>query len=220
MIHRCALIVSLGLSALCLSAPIAPGEPTSAAARQFVRIQDIDPTIVIDLRYGGTNNVIGRPLYPAGMPGLVRASVALRLATAQKYLKPYGYGLKIWDAYRPKNAHAQLWESTHNNSYVADPNDPFGSMHTRGVAVDATLVDRTGREVEMPTDFDNFTPAAMLVYQGLDPTVRRHLRLLQRAMGHGGFYGLRTEWWHFCAADWAKFPPVNEVKGLPNGTPP
>ncbi|MEP6699611.1 MAG: M15 family metallopeptidase, partial [Verrucomicrobiota bacterium] len=131
MNRRSWLIVSLGLSALLFSASVSSGEPASAAASQFVRIQDIDPTIVIDLRYAGTNNMLGRPIYPPGTPALVRASVALRLATAQKYLKPYGYGLKIWDAYRPKIAHAQLWEATQNNSYVADPNDPFGSMHTR-----------------------------------------------------------------------------------------
>ena len=69
----------------------------------------------------------------------------------------------------------------------------------------------------MPTDFDNFTPAAMLVYTGLDPTVRMHLNLLQRAIGHGGFYGLRTEWWHFCAADWARYPQVGDVKIVPEG---
>ena len=85
-------------------------------------------------------------------------------------------------------------------------------MHTRGAAVDATLVDSSGSEVAMPTDFDNFTPAAMIAYQGGDPVVRSNLKLLQKAMAHAGFYGLRTEWWHFCAPDWKKYPQVPELK--------
>jgi D-alanyl-D-alanine dipeptidase len=64
----------------------------------------------------------------------------------------------------------------------------------------------------MPTDFDSFTPAALLLYQGRDAAVRGNLKLLQKAMAHGGFYGLRTEWWHFVAPDWKKFPQVPDLK--------
>jgi D-alanyl-D-alanine dipeptidase len=85
-------------------------------------------------------------------------------------------------------------------------------MHVRGAAVDATLVDSSGNDVPMPTDFDSFTPAALLDYSGRSPAVRGNLKLLQKAMAHGGFYGLRTEWWHFCAPDWKKFDPVPELK--------
>lgn len=178
----------------------------------FVDIKQVDPTIVIDLRYAGPNNFTRRPLYPPGMPALVRSSVAQRLVFAQKFLRERGYGLKIWDAYRPKAAQERLWEAARNNSYVADPKESIGSMHTRGAAVDATLVDRNGKEVPMPTEFDNFTPAAMLYYQGSNPVVRSNLKLLQKAMARAGFYGLRTEWWHFCAADWTTYPPVPEIQ--------
>jgi D-alanyl-D-alanine dipeptidase len=180
----------------------------------FVDIKRIDPTIEIDLRYAGPNNVTHRPLYPPGMPALLRFSVAQRLVFAQKYLRAQGYGLKIWDAYRPKVAQEQLWQATRNNSYVADPKEGIGSMHTRGAAVDVTLVDRKGRDVAMPTDYDDFTPAALLYYQGPDPVVRSNLKLLQKAMARAGFYGLRTEWWHFCAADWTTYPPVAEIQLL------
>jgi D-alanyl-D-alanine dipeptidase len=186
----------------------------------FVDIKAIDPTIVIDLRYANANNVIRRPIYPPGTPALVRAGVAPRLVVAQKFLAPRGYGLKIWDAYRPQSAQQQLWEATRNNSYVADPKGGLGSNHTRGVAVDATLVDRSGKAVPMPTDFDNFTPAAMLTYLGRDAVVRSNLNLLQKAMAHGGFYGLRTEWWHFCAPDWTRYPLVPEMKLVAQGPRP
>jgi zinc D-Ala-D-Ala dipeptidase len=180
----------------------------------FVDIKQVDPTIVIDLRYAGPNNFTRRPLYPPGMPALVRSSVAQRLVVAQKFLRERGYGLKIWDAYRPKAAQEKLWEATRNNSYVADPKESIGSMHTRGAGVDATLVDSKGKEVPMPTEFDNFTPAAMLYYQGSNPVIRSNLKLLQKAMARAGFYGLRTEWWHFCAADWTTYPPVPEIQLL------
>jgi zinc D-Ala-D-Ala dipeptidase len=178
---------------------------------EFVDIKSVDKTIVIDLRYAGSNNVAHRPLYPPGTPALVRTSVAQRLAIAQKYLRKKGYRLKIWDAYRPQSTQEQLWRLTHNRSYVADPKEGRG-MHIRGAAVDATLVDAEGHDVPMPTDFDSFTPAALLEYKGRDPIVRANLKLLQKAMAHGGFYGLRTEWWHFCAPDWQQFPPEPNLK--------
>jgi D-alanyl-D-alanine dipeptidase len=189
------------------------------ADSDFVDIKRIDPTIVIDLRYAGPNNVTHRPLYPPGMPALVRFSVARRLVFAQQYLKERGYGLKVWDAYRSSAAQQQLWEATRNQSYVADPQGGIGSMHTRGAAVDVTLVDRKGKDVPMPTEFDNFTPAALLHYQGPNPVVRSNLKLLQKAMARAGFYGLRTEWWHFCAADWTTYPPVPDIQLLAQAPP-
>lgn len=63
----------------------------------------------------------------------------------------------------------------------------------------------------MPTDFDDFTPAAMLRYIGPDPNIRNNLRILQHAMARAGFYGLRTEWWHFIAKDWQKYGPIAET---------
>jgi D-alanyl-D-alanine dipeptidase len=178
---------------------------------EFVDIKSADKTIVIDLRYASANNVARRPLYPPGTPALVRAGVAKRLVIAQQYLRKKGYGLKIWDAYRSQSTQEQLFRIMQNRSYVADPKEGRG-MHVRGAAVDATLVDAEGRDVPMPTDFDSFTPAAVLEYKGNDPIVRGNLKLLQKAMAHGGFYGLRTEWWHFCAPDWKRYPPEPELK--------
>lgn len=205
----------LGSSLLALLAPtpaFSVDNTATTADSDFVDVRSVDPTIVVDLRYAGSNNFTRGPVYPSGTPAIVRFSVAQRLARAQEFLKARGYGLKVWDAYRPKAAQAKLWEAIRNNSYVADPKEGIGSMHTRGTAVDVTLVDRSGREVAMPTDFDNFTPAAMLFYQGSNPLVRSNLTILQKAMARAGFYGLRTEWWHFCAGDWATYPTVPEIQ--------
>jgi len=209
-IRSAVLILALFVPSAAFSQGAAPGSES-----EFVDIHRIDPTIVIDLRYAGPNNFTHRPLYPPGMPALVRFSVAQRLVFVQKYLKEHGHGLKIWDAYRPKIAQEKLWEAARNNDYVADPKEGgIGSMHTRGAAVDVTLVDPKGKDVPMPTDFDNFTPAALIEYQGPNPLVRSNLKLLQKAMARAGFYGLRTEWWHFCAGDWTTYPPVPEIQLL------
>lgn len=179
---------------------------------QLVNIKRVDPTILIELRYAGKHNIAGRALYPPGTLALTRPQVAQRLVAAQSFLRRYNYGLKIWDAYRPKRAQAALWEAARSNDFVADPAAGAGSMHTWALAVDATLVDTWHRPVEMPTDFDDFTPAAMWKYQGRDPAIRSHLHLLQIAMRDAGFYGLRTEWWHFTIDNWQTFMPPEEAK--------
>lgn len=190
---------------------------TAAAKPRYdnlVDIQSVDPTILVDLRYATADNVTGHALYPPDTPALVRPTTADRLARAQKYLRARHFGLKIWDAYRPLAAQIELWKKTHDGAFVADPLAGNGSLHTWGVAVDATLVDEQGRDVAMPTKFDEFNSSAKLRYHGGDPSVRQHLMILQRAMREGGFYGMRTEWWHFIAYDWKKYAPLREAKKI------
>jgi D-alanyl-D-alanine dipeptidase len=76
------------------------------------------------------------------------------------------------------------------------------------------LVDEQGREMPMPTKFDEFTSAAHLHYGGDDPAILHNLKILQNAMGHAGFYGMRNEWWHFVASDWKKYAPIREAKKI------
>lgn len=199
-----------------VSVVVAAKRLVAQTAIPLVAIKSVDPTIVVELRYAGANNVAGRALYPPKTQALVRSEVASRLAAAQAFLWRYNYGLKIWDAYRPKSAQMQLWQAVHNNNYVADPQVGAGSMHSWGLAVDATLVDTRNRPVRMPTDFDDFTPAAMWRYQGADPAIRSHLYLLQIAMKEAGFYGQPQEWWHFVIGDWQKYLP-RDLRKTANG---
>jgi D-alanyl-D-alanine dipeptidase len=182
------------------------------AGNHFVDIRSVDPTIVVELRYAGQNNFLGHPIYPSGTRALVRTEVASALVKAQAYLRSYNYGLKIWDAYRPVAVQAQLWQASHNSDYVANPDVGVGSLHSWGIAVDATMVDTWNREVRMPSDFDDFTPAAMWRYMGPSFEIGGHVRLLQYAMHKAGFWGLRTEWWHFTIADWKKYLPPEKLK--------
>jgi D-alanyl-D-alanine dipeptidase len=178
----------------------------------LVDLRRVDPTIVIELRYAGSNNIAQRPLYPRTFAPLVRPELAERLVAAQGLLRHFDFRLKIWDAYRPREVQAELWRASHNNNYVADPDSGAGSLHGWGIAVDATLVDRLGHAVEMPTDYDDFTPAASWNYLGPRLVVRQHLRLLQMVMRDAGFYGLRSEWWHFTLSDWKRFLPPDQAK--------
>jgi D-alanyl-D-alanine dipeptidase len=205
------LITIRSIALLIFCAATAVAEPRYD---NLVDIRAIDPTIVVDLRYATSRNLIGRPLYPPGLPALVRPTTAARLAEAQKILRARGYGLKIWDAYRPMAAQMELWQHSHDGTFVADPLDGNGSLHTWGVAVDATLVDAAGRDIAMPTGFDEFTPAAKLHYDGDNPIVKFHLKILVQAMKRAGFYGMRSEWWHFVAYDWKKYAPMREAKKL------
>jgi D-alanyl-D-alanine dipeptidase len=180
----------------------------------LVDVKSVVPGILVELRYATPNNITGRALYPPDTPALVRPTTAMRLLKAQNYLETRHYGLKVWDAYRPLAAQIALWQQSHNGAFVADPEAGNGSLHTWGVAVDATLVDGQGHEVAMPTKFDEFTEAAKLFYHGDDPLVKAHLKLLQHAMRLGGFYGMRTEWWHFVAYDWKRYAPIREAKQI------
>jgi zinc D-Ala-D-Ala dipeptidase len=186
------------------------GPTTAPRVPDFVDIRSVDPTIIIDLRYATEQNVTGHALYPKGTRALVLPHVAQQLSGAQKYLHQFGYRLKIWDAYRPKEAQELLWKYSAKDQYVANPEKGFGSMHSYGVSVDVTLVDDWSQDAAMPTKFDEFTPQAMMRYAGRDPLVRQHLNLLQQAMAYNSFCGLRVEWWHFTSADWKKYVPYWE----------
>src|SRR5437762_4423292 len=187
----------------------------SAAAEPaipLVNIKSVDPTIVIELRYSGPNNLAGRALYSRGTPALVRPEVASRLVRAQAFLQRYLYRLKIWDAYRPKSVQAELWQVARNNDYVAYPETGPGPMHAWGIAVDATLTDACNHFVRMPTDFDELTPAAMLHHHATAPITRSQLTLSQKAMGRSGSHCLHTESWHFIISNWRKYVPAIETE--------
>ena len=201
--------------ALWLSAASAAAQEKAAAAQRpdlraepMVEVAKVCPSIVIELRYGTARNVTGQPIYPPHARCLVRRSVAERLKKAQEELQTRKLGLKIWDAYRPAWVQQILWDAVRNPDYVGEP-ARGGSLHTFGAGVDVTLVDAKGRELRMPTDFDDFTAAASRTYRGKDPTVAANLLTLQRAMVHAGFWVLRDEWWHFVSEDVKSFAPID-----------
>ena len=188
------------------------------ASGQLVEIKKYDHGIVIETRYATPRNCMGAPVYPADFPCLTRPETAERLHLVQGMLHNWGYRLKIWDAYRPQAVQTLMWQRWAKHGFVANPDEGPGSLHTWGLAVDATMVDLIGREVSMPSDFDVFTADASATYQGSDEKAAFHLHLLQAAMGAAGFEGLSSEWWHFVVKDWAQRKPL-AVPGNATGAP-
>lgn len=184
-----------------------PKSRTAAYAKAgLVLIKEVDPTISIDLRYTRESVIARRPLYQPNMPALLRPETAVRLKKANDYVKQYGYRIQVWDAYRPPTAQLILWEASgQDDRFVANPHSQ-PSQHSCGTAVDVTLVTKAGMPVEMPTDFDSFTPQASATYQHPNPEVLKRKRILQRAMTEAGFFPLPNEWWHFTDRRFRDYP--------------
>lgn len=176
--------------------------PPTAQHADLVDLAKLDSTIVLDIRYATTNNFVGEQLYPVAKC-LLRPKTAARLLRVQNALQAQGFGLKVWDAYRPLSVQWRLWERVPNPDYVADPRK--GSRHNRGGAVDVTLVDLAGSEVLMPTGYDDFSERAHRDFMDAPAEVLRHRQLLEDAMVKEGFLPLPTEWWHFDDPEWETF---------------
>jgi len=162
------------------------------------------PGIVLDIRYATTNNFTGQRLYPSAKCYLRRAA-AEKLRAAQAELASLGYGLKIFDGYRPLSVQRKMWEVFPQPGYVADPKK--GSRHNRGAAVDVTLIRLVdGAALPMPTPYDDFTPRAHRNFNDLPEDVIRNRNLLESVLTRHGFVGLPTEWWHFDDAECQKYP--------------
>jgi D-alanyl-D-alanine dipeptidase len=176
----------------------------------LVDISKIIPDVVLDIRYATSNNFLGLPLYEKPICYLHKKA-ARALAKVQKELSSLGLCLKIFDGYRPLSVQQRMWDAIQDERYVANPAKSKG-RHTRGTAIDVTLVDQKGKELEMPTPFDDFTEKAHSTYANLPQTVLHNRALLAEIMKKHGFQQLSTEWWHFDYAEWQndkEFPPLD-----------
>lgn len=173
----------------------------------------IDGSLILDIRYATDNNFTGRQVYPSARCYL-RQDIAARLVKVQKLLHRQGFGLKVYDCYRPFSVQEEFWRIMPDERYVLEPVRQDGEMvkssrHNRGAAVDVTMVDRKGRELPMPTEFDNFTEKAHRNSVAASSTARKNSRILEKAMISQGFDPLPTEWWHFDGPGWQEYPPLD-----------
>ena len=114
----------------------------------------------------------------------------------QLKLNEMGLGLKIFDAYRPYAVTEKFWELVHDERYVANPAN--GSGHNRGTSLDLTIIYlENGQELNMGTDFDNFTDTAHHSFTNLPESILQNRMLLKSLMEQNGFKALETEWWHY-----------------------
>ena len=173
--------------------------------KKMTDLQAAIPDIVLDLRYATTNNFMGRRMYPKSTNHtFLRLQAVKSLALVENELKTKGYGLKIFDAYRPYSVTEQFWELVHDDRYVADPSK--GSGHNRGIAVDLTIINlKTKKEIRMPTGFDNFSDSAHHDFMKLPDDVLEDRKLLKETMEKYGFIAFQTEWWHYSLPNPEKF---------------
>ena len=158
---------------------------------ELTDIVAIAPDVMIDLRYGTTNNVTGKKLYK-NPRAVLRYDALKALERVVASLKQQGFSLVIWDAYRPVSAQAELRKVCGDSRYVAEI-----SNHSKGCTVDVTLADASGAYLDMGTEFDDFSSKAHADTKAIS-NIQRHNRLiLTKAMGHEGFHQHPHEWWHF-----------------------
>ena len=194
------------------AAALRPDDP-----KRLLELIKLDPAIRLDMRYATSNNFTGRVLYDEARAFLT-APAALAVVRASKMAQSDGFGLTIYDAYRPWRITKKLWDATPvgpKKEYVANPKR--GSKHNRGCAVDLTLYDlQTGQLVEMPTEFDDFSEKAHRDYMGASAAAIANRARLARYLEAEGFVGLSNEWWHFDFTGWEQFPvmdiPFNKIR--------
>ena len=145
-------------------------------------IKKFVPGIVLDLRYAGVNNFLHKKLYPKINTTYARIGVAKALQVVQIELNQLGFGLKIFDAYRPYSITEKIWEQVKDDRYAADPKN--GSGHNRGIAVDVTLVNASnGTSVNMGTEFDNFSDTAHHSFKKLPEEIITKQEYLKKGYG-------------------------------------
>lgn len=177
--------------------------------RQMVDVAALPRPPQLDVRYATTRNFTKHQLYPSPRV-CVHRDTAQALAAVQAELAQCGLGLKIFDGYRPPAVQQQMWDLIRDERYVSNPAVNKG-RHTRGTAVDVSLIDRRGRELDMGTDFDDFTERAKPDYPDLTAEQKRNRRLLAATMIRHGFEPFPHEWWHFDLKNWQRYPVIERA---------
>jgi D-alanyl-D-alanine dipeptidase len=205
------LAVLLALLAIA-SESFAQGPPKEAGPfrePELVELIKLDKTIHLDIRYATANNFLGRPVYTEARAFLQRPA-AEALVRVNQALRKQGYALVIHDAYRPWSVTKIFWDATPEDKkqFVADPAQ--GSRHNRGCAVDLSIFDlKTGKEVEMPSGYDEMSERSHINYTGGAAESRRLRDMLRAAMEAEGFAVYEPEWWHYDYKDWKEYPILN-----------
>lgn len=204
------VLILLAILSQTFSAQQGPPAETGTFRRpDLVELVKLDSTIRLDIRYATKNNFLGRAVYKEARAFLQRPA-AEALARVNTALRKQGYGLVIFDGYRPWAVTKTFWDATpaDKKEFVADPSK--GSRHNRGCAVDLTMYDlKTGEEVRMPSNYDEMTERSHINYQCATPEARHLRELLRAAMEAEGFNVYEPEWWHYDYKDWREYPIQN-----------
>lgn len=200
------LLLLLAFAAFAQGPPQEAGPFRPPELRELVKL---DPTIKLDIRYATRNNFLGRPVYKESRAFLQKPA-AEALVRAHQRLRPQGYGIVVFDGYRPWSVTRIFWDVTPPDKkiFVADPSQ--GSRHNRGCAVDLSLYElATGKIVQMPSEYDEMTERAHINYACATPQAKQLREMLRSAMEAEGFAVYEPEWWHYDYKDWKQYPILN-----------
>ncbi|WP_073416499.1 M15 family metallopeptidase [Flavobacterium defluvii] len=160
----------------------------------FVNLKDYSKDFVYDMKYATEDNFLKAKVYDCA-ECFLRLKTVKALVEANKDFMKKGYKIKLYDCYRPLSIQKKMWEIVSNPEYVADPKK--GSIHNRGGAVDISIVDANGKEVDMGTAFDFFGPEAGHNYTKLSKQILANRKFLKKIMIQNGFNSFDSEWWHY-----------------------
>ncbi|WJS94197.1 M15 family metallopeptidase [Flavobacterium johnsoniae] len=160
----------------------------------FVNLRDYSNDFIYDMKYATEDNFLKAKVYDCAECMLRLKTVKALIAANNDFLKK-GYRIKLFDCYRPLDIQKKMWEIVSNPEYVADPKK--GSIHNRGGAVDISLVDITGKEVDMGTSFDFFGIQASHNFKQLSKQILAKRAYLKKTMIKNGFNSFDSEWWHY-----------------------
>jgi zinc D-Ala-D-Ala dipeptidase len=173
----------------------------------LVEINPSDYDVELDIAYATPRNLTGRPVYRRAACHL-HGEAAAKLRTAIDLAGRLGYRLKIFDAFRPSEAQWVLWNARPDPVFLADPRR--GSPHSRGAAVDLTLVGSDGRELEMGTPFDFFSPLSHHGSTEIGEAAQRNRFLLLGIMSAAGWDFYSKEWWHYQLFNSRQYPVLSD----------
>lgn len=174
----------------------------------LVRITPEDFDVILEILYATPQNFTGKIVYKNPYC-YIHKEMLPQLQQAIANANSLGYQLKIFDAFRPTEAQEILWTSFPDPNYVADPKK--GSLHSRGIALDLTLIDRaTGEELEMGTPFDDFRKEAHHFAPNISTQAKHNRFLLMGIMLSAGWSRIKTEWWHYQHPDITNFPVMSD----------
>jgi len=191
------LVFSIGVLS-CSKSKESPISPT------MIDLKEAIPNLKLDVRYATSNNFTNKVIYDTVRVFLVEEAVKALKSVAND-LEKDSIGIIVYDAYRPLSVQRKLWEMYPNPDFVADPKT--GSRHNRGAAIDMSLYDlKSGKSLEMPTEYDNFTEKASHSFADLSEDILQNRLYLKTKMEKYGFVSLNSEWWHYDYHDWKSYP--------------
>jgi len=178
----------------CISQTVASSKGVAVNDTTFVNLKDFSPDFVYDMKYATDDNFLKSKVYDCAECYLRYKTVKALISANQRFMKK-GFKIKLFDCYRPLDIQKKMWAIVPNPEYVANPSK--GSIHNRGGAVDITLVDFDGKELDMGTSFDFFGKEASHDYLDFSKEIRNNRKLLRKVMAKEHFNSFDSEWWHY-----------------------